>query len=53
MLIFTYHAEHMDEYAELGHSYSSNYSLNPSFTWVLSMSPMMAQILSKADFAEV
>ena len=45
--------EHMDEYAELGHNYICDYSLNPSFTWVLAMSPMMASILSKADFAEV
>lgn len=45
--------EHMDEYAELGHNYICDYSLNPSFTWVLAMSPMMASILGKADFAEV
>lgn len=46
-------SEHMEEYSELGHSYIRDYSLNPSFTWVLSMSPVMAGILSKAEFAEV
>ena len=45
--------EYMDEYAELGHNYICGHSLNPSSTWVLAMSPMMASILSKADFAEV
>lgn len=45
--------EHMNVYSERGHSYIRDYSLNPSFTWVLSMSPMMASILSKAEFVEV
>ena len=35
---------HMEEYAELGHPYVSNYSLMPTFTWVLTMSPIMARI---------
>lgn len=43
----------MEEYAKLGHDYICDYSLNPSFTWVLAMSPMMRQVLSKAEFAEV
>ena len=51
--VFIVHTEHMEEYAKLGHPYICNYSLNPTSTWVVSMSPMMANILSKADFAEV
>lgn len=43
----------MNEYAKLGHSYVCDYSLMPSFTWVLTMSPVMANIFSKAEFAEV
>ena len=43
----------MEEYADLGHDYICDYSLNPSYTWVLAMSPMMSGILSKAEFAEV
>lgn len=43
----------MDEYAEIGHDYIADYSLNPSYTWVLAMSPMMASVLSKAQFVEV
>lgn len=43
----------MEEYSECGHNYIRDYSLNPCFTWVLSMSPIMANILSKAEFIEV
>jgi len=43
----------MEEYAELGHPYVSNYSLMLTFTWVLTMSPIMTRILSKAEFVEV
>ena len=43
----------MEEYKECGHSYIRNYSLNPSFTWVFCMSPIMANILGKAEFVEV
>ena len=45
--------DHMSEYTELGHPYIQNYSLNPTSTWVLTMSPFMCTILSKADFIEV
>ena len=43
----------MSEYSELGHDYICDYSLNPSLTWVLAMSPLMTEILSRAEFAEV
>lgn len=43
----------MEEYFHLGHPYVRDYSLNPSTTWVLTMNPMMANILSRATFAEV
>lgn len=43
----------MKEYGPLGHPYVCNYSLSPSFTWVLSMSPMMTEILGSAEYAEV
>ena len=45
--------DHMDEYATLGHQYACDYSLKPSFTWVLTMSPIMATLFSKAEFIEV
>ena len=48
-----YLSEHMEEYFELGHEYICDYSLNPSYTWVLAMSPIMAGILSKAECVEV
>lgn len=48
-----FNIEHMDEYSEMGHSYVQDYSLNPTFTWVLAMSPIMSMILSNAEFAEV
>lgn len=47
------YVDHMNEYEKLGHSYVSDYSLMPSFTWVLTMSPFMASIFSKAEFAEI
>jgi hypothetical protein len=43
----------MEEYGRLGHCYISDYSLNPSLIWVLAMSPLMADILGNAEFAEV
>jgi len=43
----------MNEYATLGHKYVCDYSLKPSFTWVLTMSPIMAKLISKAEFIEV
>ena len=43
----------MEEYAELGHKYVCDYSLNPSLTWVLSMSPVMKKLLSEAEFIEI
>ena len=43
----------MEEYGQCGHKYVRDYSLNPNFTWVLSMSPVMASILSKFEFVQV
>lgn len=43
----------MKEYARCGHVYIPDYSLNPSLTWVLAMSPLMTDILGQAEFAEV
>jgi hypothetical protein len=43
----------MEEYRKLGHPYICNYSLNPSLTWVLAMSPQMANIFSNAEYIEV
>jgi len=43
----------MKEYGKLGHDYVCNYSLNPSFTWVLTMSPLMTSLFSKAEFVEI
>lgn len=40
----------MKEYAEIGHQYVCDYSLNP---WVLTMSPIMTEVLGGAEFAEV
>ncbi len=53
MCVTFLNSEHMEEYANLGHPYIQSYSLSPTFTWVLAMSPMMSNVLSKADFAEV
>lgn len=39
----------MSEYTELGHPYVQTYSLNPTTTWVLNMSPFMSTLLSKAE----
>lgn len=44
---------HLEEYASLGHPYVSEYSLSPSLNWVLTMNPLMAEVLSKSDFLEV
>ena len=49
----SFDVEHMENYAQLGHPYIADYSLSPDFTWVLSMSPMMSHILSKAEYIEV
>ena len=35
----------MIKYAEIGHQYVCDYSLNPTLTWVLTMSPLMTEIL--------
>ena len=35
------------------HTSETSSSLNPTSTWVLTMSPFMCTILSKADFIEV
>ena len=43
----------MIKYAEIGHQYVCDYSLNPTLTWVLTMSPLMTEILGNAEFAEV
>ena len=43
----------MKQYAEIGHKYVCDYSLNPSLTWVLTTSPIMTEILGGAEFAEV
>ena len=37
---------HMEDYAELGHPYVSNYSLMLTFTWVITMSRIMTRIPS-------
>lgn len=44
---------HMEEYALLGHPYVTDYSLSSSFTLVLTMNPLMAEVLSESDFLEV
>ena len=43
----------MEEYASIGYPYVMDYSVSSSFTWILSTSPLMAEVLSKADFMEV
>ena len=43
---------HLNEYAALGHPYISSYSLTDSLNWVLCMNPLMAKLLSEADFIE-
>lgn len=40
-------------YQDLGHPYVQDYSVGKEFTWVLCMSPLMAQVLAKADFVEI
>ena len=42
----------MENYMELGHPYINSYSLSPTFMWVLSMSPFMCNIFSKAEYIE-
>ena len=39
-------------YQDLGHPYVQDYSVGNEFTWVLCMSPLMAEVLAKADFVE-
>ena len=46
---FMINTEHMEEYKNLGHPYICDYSLNPSLTWVLAMSPQMANILNNSE----
>lgn len=48
-----HYIEHMEEYSKIGHEYICDYSLKPSLTWVLTMSPLMASILGKTEFIEV
>lgn len=43
----------MKEYAEHGHKYICDYSLNPALLWVLAMSPIMTDVIATAEFAEV
>ena len=50
---FMINTEHMEEYKNLGHPYICDYSLNPSLTWVLAMSPQMANILNNSEYIEV
>lgn len=45
--------EPLTEYAPLGHPYVADYSLSTSLNWVLTMSPIMAEVMSKAEFLEV
>ena len=44
---------HLAEYREIGHPYQRNYSLSPSLTWVLCMSPLMSKIFAATDFVEI
>ena len=45
---------HLEVYQELGHPYKvQDYSLGKDLTWVLCMSPLMAQIMANSDFIEV
>ena len=50
--IFYFVGNHLNEYAALGHPYISSYSLTDSLNWVLCMNPLMAKLLSEADFIE-
>ena len=47
-----YPAQHMEEYASIGHPYVLDYMLTYNLSWVLTMSPLMTKLLSEADFAE-
>ena len=42
----------MAEYTPLGHPYCRDYMITSSLTWVLCMSPLMAQLLGEAEFME-
>jgi len=47
-----YTAEHMDEYHECGRPYLLYHHLTPTLTYVVIMSPWMAEKFSHADFIE-
>lgn len=43
----------MKEYEQVGHKYIADYSLNPTLTWVLTTSPILTEVLGKAEFVEI
>ena len=42
----------MADYSSLGHPYCRDYMITSNLTWVLCMSPLMAQLLGEAEFME-
>ena len=42
----------MADYSSIGHPYCRDYMITSSLTWVLCMSPLMAQLLGEAEFME-
>ena len=44
---------HMADYKTIGHPYMRGYSLSNSFSWVVTISPLMSQVFAEAEFIEV
>lgn len=45
--------KHLDHYNRLGHPYVRDYGIQEDFTWVLTMSPLMSEVLSASGCIEV
>ena len=45
--------KHLERYSELGHPYVRTYGIGDDFTWVLTMSPLMSEVLSVSECVEV
>ncbi len=43
----------LDYYSHVGHPYMHSYGIGENFTWVLTMSPLMSELLSVPDCIEV
>ena len=51
--VFTCTDKNLDHYNNFGHPYIRKYGIGENFTWVLAMSPLMSEVLSRSECIEV